>query len=240
MKTMKAHRRLLTAFCVLCAALAAATVNGQTPRNNSNLDSFRQLLLMPAPTPRTPNAGSDQEVVSTRPPHFYRADQAPPDDAPLQDLLDFWLRWANSSERGKPEPSDVVRERLLAASESAPENLVQWLPLLGEAPAAPEYYLLDAATGQVRLAPGTFAPLRQAGKRLLQSTGKPDEVWAAIPKDNQTEVGRYNLKDFSFELLLKIPHLTFESSNLWVDGEGGKLYVVYKGQLLRLPLPGAR
>ena len=114
-----------------------------------------------------------------------------------------------------------------------------WRKTVG--PESPEYYLLDVANGEARLAEGIFAPLLQDNKRILQPTGRPEEVWAAIPKPgNQTEVGRYNLKDFSFQLILRVPHLTFDSDNMSVDADGGKLYVVYKGQLLRLPFPTAR
>jgi hypothetical protein len=106
-------------------------------------------------------------------------------------------------------------------------------------PDHPEYYLLDAATGETRLVSGEFAPLRQEGKRFLQPTHESEGFWAAIPnrERNQTEVGRYNLKSFSFEPLLLIPHITFDSTAMWVDEAGAKLYVVYEGNLLRLPVP---
>lgn len=108
-------------------------------------------------------------------------------------------------------------------------------------PDRPEYYLLDPTTGETHLVSGEFAPLRQEGKRLLQSTSKANESWAAIPdhEKNQTQVGRYNLRDFSFQPLLLVPHITFESMEMWVDEGGAKLYVVYQGNLLRMPLPKA-
>ena len=52
----------------------------------------------------------------------------------------------------------------------------------------------------------------------------------------QTHVGRYNLKDFSFKPLLLVPRISFDSTSMWVDANQGKLYLVYKDQLLRLPL----
>ena len=107
------------------------------------------------------------------------------------------------------------------------------------APDHPQYYLLDAATGETKLVSGEFAPLRQEGKRFLQPTHESEEFWAAIPnrEKNQTQVGRYNLKSFSFEPLLLIPHITFDSTAMWVDEAGAKLYVVYESNLLRLPVP---
>ncbi len=105
-------------------------------------------------------------------------------------------------------------------------------------PRTPEYYLLDASTGQTQLVFGVFTPLHQVEKRFLQPTGKPNEFWAAIPDhdNNQTKVGRYNLKDFSFQELLVVPHLSFDSMAMWIDEASEKFYVVYEGQLLRLAL----
>jgi hypothetical protein len=106
-------------------------------------------------------------------------------------------------------------------------------------PEKPEYYLVDAATGKTDLVTGVFEPLHQAGPRSLQPTGKPNEFWVAIPNPgtNQTRVGRYNVKDFSFQEALLVPHITFDSMSLWVDGVAGKLLIVFEGQLLSLPLP---
>jgi hypothetical protein len=106
-------------------------------------------------------------------------------------------------------------------------------------PAGPdEYYLIDPKTGKVESISGEFAPLREEGKRFLQPTGEAGQYWAAIPDEtkNQTVVGRYNLKDFSFKPVLTVPHISFESTALWVDEKQGKVYLVYKSQLLRLPL----
>lgn len=106
-------------------------------------------------------------------------------------------------------------------------------------PAAPEYYLLDSTTGRTRLVTGIFAPLLQEGDRPLQPTGNADEFWAALPDRarDETRVGRYNTKDFSFRTLLVLPHIRFDSFQMWADEAGAKIYVTYQGQLLRLPLP---
>jgi hypothetical protein len=103
----------------------------------------------------------------------------------------------------------------------------------------PEYYLLAPDTGETQSVSGEFAPLVQEGNRFLQATGKTDEFWAAIPDraKDQTQVGRYNLKTFSFTSALTIPHISFDSMSMWVDEKRGKIYIAYKGQLLSIPLP---
>jgi hypothetical protein len=103
----------------------------------------------------------------------------------------------------------------------------------------PEYFLLDAATGETQKVSGEFAPLlQQEGKRLLQPSNNPHEFWAAIPDrdKNQTQVGRYSFKDFSFKRVMLVPRLTFDSMSMWVDESHDKLFVVYMDQLLSLPL----
>jgi len=105
-------------------------------------------------------------------------------------------------------------------------------------PDRPEYFLLTPDTGETRAVTGEFAPLLADGNRFLQATGKPDEFWAAIPNEakDQTKVGRYNLKTFSFTTALTIPHIAFDSMSMWVDEKRGKIYLAYKGQLLSIPL----
>ena len=105
----------------------------------------------------------------------------------------------------------------------------------------PEYYLLNAATGETQKVSGEFAPLRQESDRFLQPSNNPHEFWAAIPDrdKNQTQVGRYNLKDFSFKPVMLVPQISFDSMSMWVDESRNKVYVVYRDQLLSLPLKPA-
>jgi len=39
--------------------------------------------------------------------------------------------------------------------------------------------------------------------------------------------------------VMNIPHISFDSFQMWVDEAGGKLLVIYRGQLLRMPLQKA-
>ena len=108
----------------------------------------------------------------------------------------------------------------------------------GVGPDDPEYYLLDPASGTIQLTKGEFEPLRQGGRRFLQPTGKANEFWAALPDraKNQTQLGRYDLKTFSFQPILLLPKILFPSTSMWVSEAEGKIYLVYQGQLLQLPL----
>jgi hypothetical protein len=126
-----------------------------------------------------------------------------------------------------PSPGRVLLRRAKGDNASRPIG-----------PDHPEFYLLDPATGQTRLVTGNFEPLIQGGDRFLQGTEKPDEYWAAIPDEtkNETQVGRYNVRDFSFKPVMTVPRIIFDSMTMWIDVAKGKVYVVYKSQLLRLPL----
>lgn len=107
-------------------------------------------------------------------------------------------------------------------------------------PATPEFYLLDASTGKTRLIKGSFEALLASGPKLLQPTGKPNEVWAALPDEdkNETRVVRYHLNEFSVQAVMTLPKLTFKSEDMWVDEAKGQIYIVYEGQLISVPLAG--
>jgi hypothetical protein len=100
-------------------------------------------------------------------------------------------------------------------------------------------YLLDPETGTVQLAQGEFRPLARGQSRMPQWTGTPNEFWAAIydSRKRVTRFGRYDTKAFSFAPLLELPELQLASDNIWVDVAAGKVWLNYRGQLLRLPLP---
>ena len=117
----------------------------------------------------------------------------------------------------------------------------------------PDFYLLDPATGEVAwpfewpsgvALPGstfrcTGEPWLQHTNRPLQSSSEEGVFWAAIPDREGpfTRVGGYEgfyfvEKTFAFWVY----PLVFESGDMWVDEEEKKIYVVYKNDLLRLPL----
>ncbi|MDQ3800314.1 MAG: hypothetical protein M3384_12750, partial [Acidobacteriota bacterium] len=102
------------------------------------------------------------------------------------------------------------------------------------------YFLLDAETGLVQAVKGEIRPLAQQTFRPLQPVAaKPDEFWAAIPdaRKNETQVGVYNAKTLAFKSLIKLPQIAFNSMNMWVDEKEQKIYFIYEGHLLAMPLP---
>jgi HEAT repeats len=100
-------------------------------------------------------------------------------------------------------------------------------------------YLLDIETGATQAVSGDFRPIAHDGTRNLQPAGKANEFWAAVFDDQKkaTIVGRYDAKLFAFKPLIQLPELRFDSSSAWVDQTTGRLWIVYRGCLLRLPLP---
>lgn len=103
-----------------------------------------------------------------------------------------------------------------------------------------KFFLLDADTGLVSSAKGEMRPLAQQTFRALQAASSgADEFWAAIPDagKNETQIGVFNQKTFVFKQLLTVPRIEFDSMNLWADERENKIYFVYQGHLLALPLP---
>ena len=100
------------------------------------------------------------------------------------------------------------------------------------------YFLLDPETGTLQPAPGEYRPLEQQTFRPLQHASKPNEFWAALPDTSKKEtvVGIYDINHFGFKQVLKIPKMVFDSMAMWVDEPAGKVYFVYRGHLLSLPL----
>lgn len=100
------------------------------------------------------------------------------------------------------------------------------------------FFLLDAETGVIQPVKGEFRPLTNLFTRPLQPTDKPNEFWAAIydNKNKTTSVGRYDTRTFTFAPVTELPELRLTSENVWADAAAGKLYFVYLGHLLRVPL----
>lgn len=107
-----------------------------------------------------------------------------------------------------------------------------------EEPRSSRYYLLDAETGSLTPATAEVRPLGQQTFRPLQPTGKPSESWAALSfgEKHETVVGIYDTRLLKFTPVRKLPTINFNSMKMWVDEGEGKIYFVYNGHVLRLPL----
>jgi hypothetical protein len=100
------------------------------------------------------------------------------------------------------------------------------------------FYLVEPISGLVQPVTGDFKPLMHLSNRMLQPTSNAGEYWAAIPDlgSLRTEVGRYDVKNFTFHPIMTIPYVAFDSQSMWIDEANGKLLVVIDGQLVRMPL----
>jgi len=105
-------------------------------------------------------------------------------------------------------------------------------------PRAQRYYLLDPQTGVLTPAFGELRPLAEQSFRPLQPTGNTNEFWAALSNGSgdQTTVGLYDARSFRFSPVLRLPKISFGSMDMWVDKSDGKVYFVYNGHLLSVPL----
>jgi hypothetical protein len=101
-------------------------------------------------------------------------------------------------------------------------------------------FLLNADTGKLDRVEGDFGPLlyQSQDRKPLQPTRKPHVFWVASHDfRGHTQFGIYDTKSFTFKALARWPDIEFESNGMWVDENEKKIYFVYGGRLLSLPLP---
>jgi len=76
----------------------------------------------------------------------------------------------------------------------------------------------------------------------MQSASTPGKMWTALPSDNAsplgTDVGLFDPAEFTFRVIAHYPDIRFTSDSMWVDEEGGFVYVADEVGLLRLPFGG--
>lgn len=105
--------------------------------------------------------------------------------------------------------------------------------------ASPESMLLvDPASGLTAPLFAEFRPIDQQTFRPLQSASRPGEFWVAMPdlENKETRIGILETKFFTFKKVLSVPKIRFNSMDMWVDQAASKIYFVYRGHLLSLPL----
>lgn len=99
-------------------------------------------------------------------------------------------------------------------------------------------WLLDPDSGVITKAKGEFRPLAQQTFRPLQKAAGANQYWAAIAdrEANTTDIGLYDVRTFTFKTVLRVPKIAFNSMSMWVDETEKKVYFVYRGHLLSLPI----
>jgi hypothetical protein len=90
----------------------------------------------------------------------------------------------------------------------------------------------------MKLAKGEFRPLEEKRYRPLQASSTVGAAWAAIydPAVKATQVGLYVERSFSFIPVATLPEIQLASTDIWVHEKENKIYFVYRGHLLVVPL----
>ena len=115
-------KRLLSSvmFCILFSTQVFPQIN-----------LLREMLDLPAPPPVSKSTDENGEERQ-RPEEFYDKKNVPPDDAPIEDLIDFWKRqnFIDDSHSNKIKPTDKTLARLVELIRENPGNLSKFLYLL--------------------------------------------------------------------------------------------------------------
>src|SRR5688500_5082053 len=104
-------KRFLSAVFLCCSLLAVGSVYF-TRSAEAKEDIVLQLLNLPAPPPPNPLVS----LSGRRDESLYDENKPPRDDAPIEDLMDYWSRFSVgfAALRYNPKPSSRVLGRLMA------------------------------------------------------------------------------------------------------------------------------
>ena len=112
-------------------------------------DAILTLLNLPAPPPPNPLV---KPPSGPRPAEFYDREQPPPDNAPIQDLMEYWAKMSlgYADLNFNPRPSATVANRIMGELHDDPEKIVEYLNIFqgdrrAEEMARALYQRLDAA-----------------------------------------------------------------------------------------------
>ncbi len=114
---------------------------------------------------------------------------------------------------------------------------------------------LDPESGTIEVVEGTVRPLTQLRRlshsgshssrerplRSFQEADAKNEYWVAMAKKGETTsprtiIGRYNVETLSFEKIMMVPGLTFNSLSMWVDETKGTVYVANHPDVIKFDL----
>jgi hypothetical protein len=117
---------------LLCAFLLCLSVSlGAQAQTTSTSNLLLQLLDLPAPPPVNKTSEAETVTKPERRESFYEAKNVPPDDAPIDVLLDFWERQNNFFDefRYNLRPSKETLRRLIEEIEKDPQKLTSFIKL---------------------------------------------------------------------------------------------------------------
>ena len=141
-------KRCLSAIA-LCLSLLVSAAFVLVHHTRAKENPLKVLLDLPAPPPPNPVWSSGVRIHNES---FYDKKTPPPDNAPIEDLIDYWEHQSQTNRRlyFQVSPSEHVVERLLEESKRNPDVLARVLPSLppGEAVANVVKEAYDKATAE--------------------------------------------------------------------------------------------
>ncbi len=145
----------------LCGSLLAAGSVYFLRSAEAKEDIVLQLLNMPAPPPPNPLVS----VSAIRDESFYNPSKPPKDDAPIEDLIEYWSRQSSGYEvlRYNPRPSSRVVGRLMAEVRANPGESLRFLNIFHDDPDAVRMLrdIYDAGSGNNSLKPDALSALKE-------------------------------------------------------------------------------
>lgn len=168
-------RRFFSAIA-LCFSLLAGMSYWMYRAEAAKEDAIITLLNLPAPPPPNPLV---TVRVGTRPPEFYDREQPPPDNAPIEDLMDYWSKMSSSYQdlAYNPKPSPTVADRIFRELAADPGRIVDFMNALND----------DRRTAEIA----------RAQYQRLEAVGDDDE---SGDRERLRTWLRSNTPDFSGEL----------------------------------------
>ena len=121
-------KRFFTALA-LCSSLLLVLAIWLFPIAQAKEDPIIALLNLPAPPPPNPWV---RTPAGSHSPEFYDKESPPPDDAPIEDLMDYWSRQSGGyQELGyNPKPSDRAFNRIIREIQKEPNRVSEFLNIL--------------------------------------------------------------------------------------------------------------
>ncbi len=132
MKNFLAAIALCSAVLLICSFVIVRSVGAGGAVGPNDEDIISILLQLPAPP--APNPLQKTIITKDRPATFYSKDNPPPDNAPIEDILDYWARQTYGQLAYNVVPTPVVLDRIAAAMEIDSTKITSYLNYLKDSP----------------------------------------------------------------------------------------------------------